>query len=200
MEVEGDGGDQQRGISLSKCSKTKIRKMYVNSIAIKNFFKWEKWNWMPSCHLGRRGRYTNLVEKSHKWIADKLLVHLCQSFTTFQRGLQMHFLHSTSETKEINNLLLCHQLIMAPDNPWLWVFKSRVLSSPWVCGRYGDVLLSNGSATSAIKLGDCVFHPAGPLSYPLACSLRCSQLTWGEMLYGETHVGRNLGRPPANSS
>lgn len=37
VEVGGDGGNQQRGISLSKCSKTKIRKMYVNSIAI-NFF------------------------------------------------------------------------------------------------------------------------------------------------------------------
>lgn len=87
------------------------------------------------------------------------------NFTIFLRALQMHFLHSTSETKEINNLLLWHQLIMVPKLLTL-VFTSSDTLSPWVCNGSADVLvLSNVKCHFCDQVMRCyVFHLAGTLS------------------------------------
>lgn len=151
---------------------------------------------MPSQGGEKIYQFSRKVSRMNSW--QTISTSMSENFIIFLRALQMHFLHSTSETKEINNPLLCHQLRMAPDNPWLMVFKSHVISSPWVCGRSGDVPLSNGSITSMLR----VWETASSILLALSLThllARSDAASWrGEMLYGETHVGRNWVRPAKN--
>lgn len=116
----GDEGDKERGVSLSKCSKTKMREMticqlYVNKICILKKTREMKLNAIMSSQRGEKiYQFNRKISQLNSWQIISTL--MSENFIIFLKALRICFLHSTSATKEINNPPLWDQLIMAPNN------------------------------------------------------------------------------------
>lgn len=138
-------------------------------------------------------RFINLVEKSHKWIADKLLAHLHQGI--------FHIPKSTSDVfspQYFWNQGNQQSTSLTPANNSPQYFLTLGFTSLCMSGGSGDMLAMNRILQESRPCSGYCMVSSILLEPALSCwaSLLATcllALTCCKMLYGEAHVGRNWG-------